>query len=535
MKMPSFISSIVSRITLRLAVVLAVFFGLMVTSLTLIPSQLRSIRADSLTKLEADHQRATEILSVILSEPVWQITPEIAKASSEVVFSDPNVAEINVITLPDKKTFITNSRKASQKGAFRSKSRDILHGEQIIGEVQLIFAEDRMNKEIEENIYRAIFVTAISFLLSVICIYVVLQWRLVRPIKDLIQKSDRLAVGELNEIIAFDRKDEIGHLAVSLEATRQALQRSFKELEIKNQQLLEYSGTLESKVRLRTQELENANHHLEAALASVNSAQNELARIERMAALGSMVAGVAHELNTPLGNCLLVASTLCDETRQIEKLMFDGSMRRSDLAHFLTAANESSKLLMRGLQQAAQLVGDFKQVAVDQSSAQRRKFTLAVVFQELAALLHSSLRKTPFTLELDIPADIELDSYPGPLGQVFSNLVNNAVVHGLDGMTQGYMRCLARRQGDHVLIMFEDSGKGIPPNIIKRIFEPFFTTKFGKGGSGLGLSITFNIITNVLGGEIRVTSEPNQGAKFEMTIPLVAPGNLESAEELINH
>ncbi|MBI3713732.1 MAG: HAMP domain-containing histidine kinase, partial [Burkholderiales bacterium] len=286
---------------------------------------------------------------------------------------------------------------------------------------------------------------------------------------------------------------------------------------------------------LRTHELENANHHLEAALASVNSAQNELARIERMAALGSMVAGVAHELNTPLGNCLLVASTLSDETRQIEKVMFDGSMRRSDLAHFLTAANESSKLLMRGLQQAAQLVGDFKQVAVDQSSAQRRKFTLAVVFQELAALLHSSLRKTPYTLELDIPADIELDSYPGPLGQVFSNLVNNAVVHGLDGMSQGYMRCLARQQGDHVLIMFEDSGKGIPPNIIKRIFEPFFTTKFGKGGSGLGLSITFNIITNVLGGEIRVTSEPNQGAKFEMTIPLVAPGNLESAEELINH
>ncbi|MBI3711896.1 MAG: HAMP domain-containing protein, partial [Burkholderiales bacterium] len=216
MRTPSFISSIASRITLRLAVVLAVFIGLLVTSLAIIPAQLRSIRADSLAKLEADHKRATEILSVILSEPVWQITPEIAKASSEVVFSDPNVAEINVITLPDKKTFITNSRKASQKGAFRSKSRDILHGEQIIGEVQLIFAEDEMDKEIKLNIYRAIFVTAISFLLSVICIYVVLQWRLVRPIKDLIQKSDRLAVGELNEVIAFDRKDEIGHLAVSL-------------------------------------------------------------------------------------------------------------------------------------------------------------------------------------------------------------------------------------------------------------------------------------------------------------------------------
>ncbi len=531
MKTPTFISSIFSRITLRLAVVLAVFFGLLVTSIVLIPSQLRTIEADSLKKLEDDHKRSAAILAVILSEPVWQITPEIANLSSEVVFSNPNVSEINVITLPDKKTFITTSRRASQKGAFRTRSEPIMHGEQVIGEVQLTFAEDIMRGEITANFYRAIFVTATSFLLSVVCIFVVLQWRLVLPIKQLIEKSDLLANGELNEVIAFDRKDEIGHLAVSLEATRQALQRSFKELEIKNQQLLEYSGTLESKVRQRTQELENANHHLEAALASVNSAQNELARIERMAALGSMVAGVAHELNTPLGNCLLVASTLSDETRLIGKAMTDGTMRRSDLSHYVDAATESSKLLMRGLQQAAQLVGDFKQVAVDQSSAQRRKFTLVVVFQELAALLHSSLRKTPFNLELDIPDDIELDSYPGPLGQVFSNLVNNAVVHGLDGMSQGYMRCMARRQGDMVLIVFEDSGKGIPPSIIKRIFEPFFTTKFGKGGSGLGLSITFNIITNVLGGDIRVTSEPNQGARFEMTIPLVAPGSQDNHED----
>ncbi|TXI96249.1 MAG: sensor histidine kinase [Burkholderiaceae bacterium] len=530
----AFASNIFSRITLRLAVILAVFLGLSVTALVLVPYQRDAITADLEKKMIDDHRRLTGILSVILSEPVWQITPEIAKSSSEQVYSDPRVSEIKVVTLPDKKVFITlDERKLGQKGPFRTLSRQITHGDQIIGEVQLTLADDILEREIADNFTRALAITGISFLLSTFCIFMVLQWRLVKPIKLLIETSDKLANGELDEEISFDRKDEIGHLALSLEATRQALQRSFKELEVKNQQLLEYSGTLESKVRLRTQELESANHHLEAALASVNSAQNELARIERMAALGSMVAGVAHELNTPLGNCLLVASTLSDETRQLEKAMNEGTMRRSDLSHYVTAANESSKLLMRGLQQAAQLVGDFKQVAVDQSSAQRRKFSLLVVFQELAALLHSSLRKTPFTLELDIPDSIELDSYPGPLGQVFSNLVNNAVVHGLDGYAKGTMRCMARKQGDHVLIVFEDSGKGIPPAIIKRIFEPFFTTKFGKGGSGLGLSITFNIITNVLGGEIRVTSEPNQGARFEINLPLVAPGNQEANEQVI--
>ncbi|WP_339941421.1 sensor histidine kinase [Undibacterium luofuense] len=352
-----------------------------------------------------------------------------------------------------------------------------------------------------------------------------MQWRLVRPVKILMEKSDRLANGELDEPIALNREDELGRLAHSLEMTRRALKHSFGELEIKNQQLLEYSSTLESKVKQRTHELENANTNLEAALKDINSAQAELARVERMAALCSMVAGVAHELNTPLGNCLLVASTLEDETRRLLQMVEEGQIRRSDLTRYASTALDSTKLLLRGLQQSAHLVGDFKQVAVDQSSAQRRKFGLLVTLQELSALLHSGLKKTPYTLDLDIPADIELDSYPGPLGQVFTNLVNNAVIHGLEGKPSGSMRCSAERQGDHVQIVFTDDGKGIPQDIINRIFEPFFTTKFGQGGSGLGLSITFNMVTNVLGGTIHVTSNPGAGTRFELRLPLVAPGD----------
>lgn len=514
------------RITLRLAIILAVAFGLVVPAGLLIPYHLRTIETAARIKVEADHKRLTEILSVILSEPLWQITPEIANISSEVVYSDPRVAKIEVITLPDRKPFITNDiRIKSQKGPFSSLTKEIKHGEQSIGEVRLTLAEDILRESLEADFRRYVSTAVLSLILAVAFILMVLQWRLVQPIRLLMSESDRLANGQLSEPIALNREDELGHLAISLEATRQALQRSFKELEVKNQQLLEYSGTLESKVRQRTQELESANQNLETALVNVNSAQNELARVERMAALGSMVAGVAHELNTPLGNCLLVASTLEDETRHLVNMMTEGSMRRSDLVRYTETATGSTKLLLRGLQQSARLVGDFKQVAVDQSSAQRRQFGLLVMLQELAALLHSSLRKTPFTLELNIPADIKLDSYPGPLGQVFTNLVNNSVAHGLDGLGEGHMRCFAQKQGDHVLIVFEDNGKGIPPEIIKRIFEPFFTTKFGQGGSGLGLSITFNIITNVLGGEIRVSSTVGQGSRFEITLPLVAPGN----------
>lgn len=530
------LSAIRSQLTLRLAIILAVVFGLLAPFVVLIPYYQTSIEHVARERTDADHKRLADILAVILSEPLWQITPEIANVSSEVVYSDPRVAEIRVVTLPDHKEFIKNNiRRKTQEGPFKVEKREIKHGEQIIGEVELTLAEDILRENLASEFKRYASSALVSLVVAVVFILMVLQWRLVEPIKLLMGESDRLANGQLNEPISLKREDELGHLALSLEATRQALQRSFSELEVKNQQLLEYSGTLESKVRQRTQELETVNMTLETALTNVNSAQNELARIERMAALGSMVAGVAHELNTPLGNCLLVASTLEEETRHLNRMMDEGGMRKSDLTRYAAMASESTKLLLRGLQHAARLVGDFKQVAVDQSSAQRRQFGLLIMLQELAALLNSSLRKTPFTLELDIPADIELDSYPGPLGQVFTNLVNNAVSHGLDGCTEGHMRCMAQRQGDHVLIVFEDNGKGIPPEIIKRIFEPFFTTKFGQGGSGLGLSITFNIITNVLGGEIRVTSTAGQGARFEISIPLTAPGQIESQDPLLNN
>ncbi len=527
MQFKQILSALRSRISLRLAIILAVVFGLTVPAAVLIPYHLHSIEVAAKAKNTEDHHRLVEILSVILSEPLWQITPEIANISSEVVYSDPRVATIEVITLPDGKEFIKNEvRKHSQKGPFTSMTREIKHGGQVIGEVTLTLAEDILQENLTSDFRRYVSTAVLSLVLAIVFILVVLQWRLVKPVKTLMSKSDRLANGELDEVIALNREDELGHLAHSLEVTRQALKHSFSELEVKNQQLLEYSSTLESKVKERTSELEAANKNLEAALSNVNSAQAELARVERMAALGSMVAGVAHELNTPLGNCLLVASTLEEETRQFLALVEEGKIRRSDLSRYANTAIDSTKLLLRGLQQSAHLVGDFKQVAVDQSSAQRRKFALHTMLQELSALLHSSLKKTPYTLELDIPDNIQMDSYPGPLGQVFTNLVNNAVTHGLEGRADGQMVCRASKVDDQVFLVFEDNGSGIPTEIINRIFEPFFTTKFGQGGSGLGLSITYNIITNVLGGSINASSTPGLGTRFEIRFPLVAPGEL---------
>ena len=518
---------LIRGMSLRTAIIAAVFFGLIGSAILLIPYNISSIDDNTRRKQSEDHQRLVNILAVIQSEPLWQITPEIARTSSEVVYSDPRIAAIDVYSLPDHKKFLTLSRKDLQKGPFITMSRPIHHDEKIIGLVNLTMSDDMLIEEERTAFFRYSITAIFSFLIAVVLIILVLQKRLVKPIKGLVKDSERLSNGELSNPILLNRSDEIGHLAQTMEATRQALARTFSELEIKNNQLTDYSNTLETKVKLRTTELETA-------LKNVNHAHQELTRIERMASLGSMVAGVAHELNTPIGNCLLVASTLEAEANRFSAAFKNANMRKSDLEKFLMVANESSTLLLRGLNQAAHLVGDFKQVAVDQSSAQRRQFDLHTMMLELTSLLMPGLSKTPYILVLDIPTDIQLNSYPGPLGQVFTNLINNSVTHGFNERKFGNMRVTAKLMNSKVKMTFTDDGYGIPSEILHRIYEPFFTTRFGKGGSGLGLSITYNIVTNVLGGEITAHSMANEGCSFVITIPLVTPNMDETLQSALN-
>ena len=514
---------LVRGMSLRTAIIAAVFFGLIGSAVFLIPYNINSIDTAARQKQSQDHQRLVNILAVIQSEPLWQITPEIARFSSEVVYSDPRIAAIEVYSLPDHKVFLSLDRRQLHHGPLSTLVRSIRHEDKVIGLVQLTMSDDELLTEEQTSFIRYAVTAMLAFFIAVVMIIFVLQKRLVEPIKGLVRESERLSNGELSNPILLNRSDEIGHLAQTMEATRQALARTFSELEIKNNQLTDYSNTLETKVKQRTAELETA-------LKNISQAQQELTRIERLASLGSMVAGVAHELNTPIGNCLLVASTLEEEVKRFGKVYQAQAMRKSDLDKFVSCAQESSTLLLRGLNQAAHLVGDFKQVAVDQSSAQRRQFDLQTMMLELTSLLMPGLSKTPYQLVLNIAANIELDSFPGPLGQVFTNLINNSVTHGFDEREYGTMRISAERDHDNVNLIYADDGRGIPPEILHRIYEPFFTTRFGRGGSGLGLSITYNIVTNVLGGEITARSD-EQGCSFTIRLPLVAP-NLDESHVL---
>lgn len=273
---------------------------------------------------------------------------------------------------------------------------------------------------------------------------------------------------------------------------------------------------LEQRVAARTAELSDA-------LETLKRAQSELVQSEKLASLGSMVAGVAHELNTPVGNALMVASTLTDQQQQFEQSL-DHGLSRSALNHFLLSVRDTSDILDRNLRRTADLINSFKQVAVDQTSEQRRSFDLQEVAHEVLVTLSPSLRKSTHTLLSDVPSGIRFDSFPGPLEQVLMNLTNNALRHGFEGRTNGQMRLYAQLLPDEwVRLRFTDDGVGISEKNLQKIFDPFFTTKLGQGGSGLGLSIAYNIVTGMLGGKIEVHSEVGRGSEFVIDLPLTAP------------
>jgi len=293
------------------------------------------------------------------------------------------------------------------------------------------------------------------------------------------------------------------------------------------QQIREINATLEERVEKRTAALARANDEIRTTLETLQRAQDELVRSEKMAALGSLVAGVAHELNTPIGNGLMAASTFDDHAEGFRQVLEAGTLKRSALDRFVEDATTASGIILRNLKRASELVTSFKQVAVDQTSAQRRQFSLDEVVGEILLTLGPTLRRLPFDVVTELPAGIMLDSYPGPLGQVLTNLLNNAFIHAFDGREHGKVTVFAERKGtDQVRIEVRDDGLGVAPDNLPRIFDPFFTTRMGKGGSGLGLHICHNIVTRVLGGRIGVVSTRSVGTTLWLEIPLRAPASV---------
>ena len=318
------------------------------------------------------------------------------------------------------------------------------------------------------------------------------------------------------ELVLIDVAADLAGIAIARMRHEQELQRHRAHLE-------DLVARRTAALTLAKEQSEQANRELAAALEHLSITRDELVRRDKLAALGALVAGIAHELNTPIGNGLVVATTMAERTQALQAGLQDG-LRRSELETYLAQAGEADAIVLRNLQRAADLVSSFKQIAVDRASSQRRHFLLRQFIAELMLPLSATLKGAGHVLTQQVPPDLAMDSYPGPLGQVLSNLVENCVRHAFEGRSGGAIDITARASanGETISIAIADNGAGIAAGDLARIYDPFFTTRLGSGGSGLGLHVAHNIVTGVLGGHIEAASSA-AGTTFTLHLPVIAP------------
>lgn len=287
------------------------------------------------------------------------------------------------------------------------------------------------------------------------------------------------------------------------------------------ERIRELNASLEQRVQERTQALQNA-------MLRLQQTQDELAQSSARATLSTLIASVAHELSTPLGNGLMAATTCQDASKRFHERMQGEPLRKSELVGFVQEIRDGSMLVERNLFRAVELVGKLKQVAVDQVSEQRRRFDAAHTISEVLDTLRPSLKHKVQQLQLDLETGVWMDSFPGALGQVIINLVNNAFLHAFDGLAYGTVHIQLRStSGQSVELVVADDGVGMSPQVQARLLQPFFSTKIGQGGTGLGITIVDDLVRKALGGSLSVQSTPGAGSTFRVLLPRAAPATAQ--------
>jgi len=384
----------------------------------------------------------------------------------------------------------------------------IYQGKEKLGSAIVYLSRKDLNSQLRTRLSEiAIQIVALDLLILIMMTYA-LQHFVFRPLKEL---QDGL------DLAASSTNVETATITVNQENEFGAVMRSFNRIVARIMDDLERRIQAEATAR---EEKEKAQE----AYSRLVQTQQTLVESEKLASLGGLVAGVAHEINTPIGISLTTASHLAAITSQINRDLQGGAIKKSDFQSYLQAAQESCDLILSNAERAANLIHSFKQVAVDQTSEARRDFQLQDYLHEIITSLRPKFKRTLIEVNVDCEPDLLMDSFPGALSQVVTNLLVNAVTHAFEEGQSGRVDISAhRKHEDMVELIVSDNGHGIPQENLGKIFQPFFTTRRSKGGSGLGLHIVYNIVRQRLGGRIEVESKVGLGTRFSITMPCVAP------------
>lgn len=447
-------------------------------------------------------QEKTDNLALLLTESVWQLSTKLSENILKATIEDTDILCIKLEQDSDITPLVMQGQCDKFPEKFTEFKSSIIYSDvrntRNLGTVFIYTQNKNRWSSITKQLKALVALSLVLFITLIVITITAFRSTIIAPLTEVSQSLKVYRKTAQRVPVNWNTSDELGQL------------------------IQEYNHSLIRQTEAETA-LKNAHSITEKALANLKEVQISLIQSEKLASLGSLVAGIAHEINTPLGNSLTVATTVTDLTINIRSDIKNGTLTKRALDDFINSITEASSILEHNLHTAAQQIRKFKNVAVDQTSEKRREFNLKQVIEENLYTLNPQIKHTSFTVEVSVPNDINMDSYPGPLGQIITNCFNNALLHGFEGRTDGLISIKADLIDEQYLSLeISDNGKGMSTTECEKAFDPFYTTKLGKGGSGLGLNLVYNLTTTILGGTVDIKSSIDTGVTLNFKLPINA-------------
>ena len=396
----------------------------------------------------------------------------------------------------------------------------ITQGQHTLG---YLYIQSSLSKK--QNFIKKLVYIMLSFLLfALILAFGVSQWlfnKTDQPLVKLIEDIGQISQSKNYTLeLASQPYKELDILAKNINVLLLRTDKHINKIIDDHQYALSQNQALENRLSARTDALKESNQELLSTLEKLHEFQGQLVETEKMASLGDMVAGIAHEVNTPIGLGVTASSLLSDKLNEIKVAFEDKTLKSSQLKKFLTDGVENVSIIFRNLERAAKLISSFKKVAVDQSNAESSTFNVHDLLEEILLTLSAKLVSSNVTVSLICPEELNIRSKSGPINQILINLILNSIYHAFEEVEHGKITINVMNLSDQLHINYSDDGQGIDNAMKAKIFDPFTTTKRGSGGSGLGMHLVYNLVTQALDGHIVLDNEPEHGVSFDITFPV---------------
>ena len=447
-------------------------------------------------------------------------------------FNEPLVQQQiqGIVQLPDIRyaKIVTGLGNVYQFGEPNISAKEIIeypifYGDNDIGTLQVFADYQDIYHRLRQRAGFIITAEFIKIFIVALCIVFIVHLLITRHIYRITHYSQELDSDNLDTALALSNrpktKDELDFLVDGINDMRMTLKNDILKREVAENALIQLNGELEVKVYDRTAKFEQSNKKLQQSLDDLTLAKDQLVQSEKMASLGQLVAGVAHEVNTPLGICVTSITALKEKIDALKHAVDSQELTKSHLSNTLNVLTEYQLIIERSLNKSVELIRGFKSVAVEQHTDPELKINLSRQVHDIVNTVRTMFKHKKYQINLDIDPEFSLVTYPSAWNQILTNFLMNSHLHGFEGRDSGEISITFTEKKGQLTLLYKDNGRGIDKSVKKRVFDPFVTTKRGQGGSGLGLNIVFNLVDAKLGGTIKCL-EVEQGCCFQVTVPV---------------